>query len=227
MPRLPSEHYKIVIRPRHPINLSNIGLATLVEAIQNTAKVDPARAEEEDPIRIHPIKNTLTISAPGRIRAEAYHSLEVLKSQRYNMNFPVATYVPAPDDSIRGVVYEAYTDETDHDLQAQLMKKNPDIPIVNARGLGSSKQLVITFTGHKLPATIRFRGQAVTSSLRTVILESSVSEWVSPGSLEFMVAPLPSLCHATRPYRSHKLWTASASTAFREQSLFIGVSFEP
>ncbi|KAL3202416.1 hypothetical protein MRX96_042514 [Rhipicephalus microplus] len=48
MPRLPSEHYKIVIRPRHPINLSNIGLATLIEAIQNTANADPARTEEED-----------------------------------------------------------------------------------------------------------------------------------------------------------------------------------
>lgn len=37
------------------------------------------------------------------------------------------------------------------------MKKNPDIPIVNARRLGSSKHLVSTFTGHKFPATIRFR----------------------------------------------------------------------
>ncbi|KAL3181492.1 hypothetical protein MRX96_036846 [Rhipicephalus microplus] len=119
MPRLPSEHYKTVVRPRHPINLSNIGLASLMEAIKNTANVDPARAEE-DQIRIHPIKNTLTVSTPDRIRAEAYRSLDVLRSQRYNMNLPVATYVPAPDDSIRGVVYEAYTYETDHDLQAQL-----------------------------------------------------------------------------------------------------------
>ncbi|KAH8036491.1 hypothetical protein HPB51_000687 [Rhipicephalus microplus] len=157
MPRLPSEHYKIVIRPRHPINLSNIGLATLLEAIQNTAKVDPAQAEEEDKIGIHPIKNTLTVSTPHRIRAEAYRSLEVLRSQRYNMNLSVATYVPAADDSICGVVYKAYTDETDHDLQVQLMKKNTDILIVNARRLGSSKHLVITFAEHKLPATIRFR----------------------------------------------------------------------
>ncbi|KAH7972811.1 hypothetical protein HPB52_017466 [Rhipicephalus sanguineus] len=37
MPRLSSEHYKIVIRPRHPINLSNNGLATLLDAIQSTA----------------------------------------------------------------------------------------------------------------------------------------------------------------------------------------------
>ncbi|KAL3248298.1 hypothetical protein MRX96_056560 [Rhipicephalus microplus] len=56
----------------HPINLSNIGLAALLEAIQNAAKVDPARAEEENQIRIHPNKNTLTVSTPDRIRAEAY-----------------------------------------------------------------------------------------------------------------------------------------------------------
>ncbi|KAH7965369.1 hypothetical protein HPB49_006577 [Dermacentor silvarum] len=110
MPRLPGEHYNIVIRPRHPINLANIGLAAILEAIQNTAKVDPARAEDEDQIRIHPIKNTITVT---------------------------------PDDSIRGVVYKAYTDETDHDFQAELMKKNPDIPIVNARRLGSSRHLLI------------------------------------------------------------------------------------
>ncbi|KAL1470438.1 hypothetical protein MTO96_040435 [Rhipicephalus appendiculatus] len=153
MPRLPREHYKIVIRPRHPINLSNVGLATLLEAIQTTAKVDPARADEEDQVRIHPIKNTLTVSTPDRSRADAYRLLEVLRSQRYNMT----TYVPAPDDSICGVVYKAYTDESDEYLQAELMKKNSDIPIVNARRLGSSRHLVITFAGHRLPATIRFR----------------------------------------------------------------------
>ncbi|KAL1454722.1 hypothetical protein MTO96_027776 [Rhipicephalus appendiculatus] len=139
IPRLPSEHYKIVMRPRHPINLSNVGLATLLEAIQTTAKVDPARAEEEDQVRIHPIKITLTVSTPDRSRADAYCSLEVLRSQRYNMNLPVTTYVPAPDDSIRGVVYKAYTDESDEYLQAELMKKNSDIPIVNARKTGLIK----------------------------------------------------------------------------------------
>ncbi|KAL3241997.1 hypothetical protein MRX96_021533 [Rhipicephalus microplus] len=73
------------------------------------------------------------------------------------MNLPVTTYTPALDDFIRRVVYKAYTDETDHDLQAQLMKKNPDTLIVIARRPGSSKHLVITFAGLKLPATIHFR----------------------------------------------------------------------
>ncbi|KAL3203443.1 hypothetical protein MRX96_011980 [Rhipicephalus microplus] len=69
----------------------------------------------------------------------------------------MAACVPAPDESIHGVLCKAYTDETEHDLQAQLMKKNPDILIVNARTLGLSKHLVITFAGHKLPGTICFR----------------------------------------------------------------------
>ncbi|KAH8025063.1 hypothetical protein HPB51_002959 [Rhipicephalus microplus] len=82
MLRLPNEHYKIVIRPRHPINLSNIGLATLMEAIQNSTKVDPDRAEGEDQIRNNIFKNTCTVSTPDRFRADAYRSLEVLRSQR-------------------------------------------------------------------------------------------------------------------------------------------------
>ncbi|KAL3254753.1 hypothetical protein MRX96_017501 [Rhipicephalus microplus] len=82
MLRLPREHFIIVIRPRHPINLSNIGLATLVKAIQNSTNVDPAQAEEEDQIRIYPLKNAITVSTPDRIRAEAYRSLEGLTSQR-------------------------------------------------------------------------------------------------------------------------------------------------
>ncbi|KAH7986663.1 hypothetical protein HPB49_025865 [Dermacentor silvarum] len=55
--------------------------------------------------------------------------------------------LPPPDDSIRGVVYKAYTDETDQDFQAELMKKNPDIPIVNSRRLGSSRHLKYTPSG--------------------------------------------------------------------------------
>lgn len=73
------------------------------------------------------------------------------------MTLPVVAYIPALDDSICGVVHKAYTDETDQDLQMELIKKNPDIAIVNAGRLRSSRHLVIIFAGQKLPATIRFR----------------------------------------------------------------------
>lgn len=54
MPRLPKEDYKIVLRPKCPVNLTNIGLVALLEAIYTTTKVDQAQAEQADQVRVHP-----------------------------------------------------------------------------------------------------------------------------------------------------------------------------
>ncbi|KAH7956419.1 hypothetical protein HPB52_009258 [Rhipicephalus sanguineus] len=157
MPRLPEEDYKIVLRPKCAVDLTNIGLAALLESIHSTITIDVMQAEQADQVRVHPIKNTITISTPDRARADAYRTIGQLRSEKYNIDMPVSAYVPAPDDSVRGVVYKAYTDETDQAIQSELAKKNPQLPIVNARRLGSSKHLVITFAGKDLPRLVRCR----------------------------------------------------------------------
>ncbi|KAH7951318.1 hypothetical protein HPB52_007882 [Rhipicephalus sanguineus] len=151
MPRLPEEDYKIVLRPKCAVDLTNIGLAALLESIHSTITIDVMQAEQPDQVRVHPIKNTITIGTPDRARADAYRTIGQLRSEKYNIDMPVSAYVPAPDDSVRGVVYKAYTDETDQAIQSELAKKNPQLPIVNARRLGSSKHLVITFAEKDLP----------------------------------------------------------------------------
>ncbi|KAH7960596.1 hypothetical protein HPB49_021469 [Dermacentor silvarum] len=117
MPRLPEDDYKIVLRPKCAVDLANIGLVTLLDAIHSTSKID---VEQADQVRVHPIKNTITISTPDRQRADAYRTITELRNEKYNVDMPVAAYVPAPDDSIRGVVYRAYTDETDETIQSEL-----------------------------------------------------------------------------------------------------------
>ncbi|KAH7942109.1 hypothetical protein HPB49_020592 [Dermacentor silvarum] len=62
MPQLPEEDYKILLRPKCAVNLSNIGLIALFEAIYATSKINQAQAEQADQVRVHPIKNTITIS---------------------------------------------------------------------------------------------------------------------------------------------------------------------
>ncbi|KAH6945287.1 hypothetical protein HPB50_007749 [Hyalomma asiaticum] len=106
MPRLPDEDYKIVLRPKCPVNLTNIGLVALLEAIYTTTKVDQAQAEQADQVRVHPIKNTITISTPDKARANAYRALGLLRSEEYSVDMPVSAYVPAPGDSIRGLSRE-------------------------------------------------------------------------------------------------------------------------
>ncbi|KAH7977719.1 hypothetical protein HPB49_003239 [Dermacentor silvarum] len=157
MPRLPEDDYKIVLRPKCAVDLANIGLVTLLDAIHSTSKIDVEQAEQADQVRVHPIKNTITISTPDRQRADAYRTITELRNEKYNIDMPVAAYVPAPDDSIRGVVYRAYTDETDETIQSELVSRNPQLPIVNARRLGNSKNFVITFAGKDLPTLIRCR----------------------------------------------------------------------
>ncbi|KAL1482617.1 hypothetical protein MTO96_033682 [Rhipicephalus appendiculatus] len=157
MPRLPEEDYKIVLRPKCAVDLTTIGLTALLESIHSTIAVDVIQAEKADQVRVHPIKNTITISTADRERANVYRTIEQLRSKKYSIDMPVSAYVPAPDDSVRGVVYKAYTDETDQAIQCELANKNPQLPIVNARRLGSSRHFVITFAGKDLPRLVRYR----------------------------------------------------------------------
>ncbi|KAH7966788.1 hypothetical protein HPB49_019574 [Dermacentor silvarum] len=120
-------------------------------------KIDVKQAEQADQVRVHPIKRTITTSTPDRQRADAYRTITEVQKQKYNMDMPVVAYVPAPDDSIRGVVYRAYTDETDLTIQSELVRKNRQLPIVNAR-LGNSRNSVITFAGKDLPTLIKVAG---------------------------------------------------------------------
>ncbi|KAH7983147.1 hypothetical protein HPB52_009646 [Rhipicephalus sanguineus] len=69
MPRLPEEHYKIVLRPKWAVDLTSIGLAALLESIHSTITIDLTQAEQFDPVRVHPIQNIITISTPDRERA--------------------------------------------------------------------------------------------------------------------------------------------------------------
>ncbi|KAH7958415.1 hypothetical protein HPB49_001403 [Dermacentor silvarum] len=102
MPRLPEDDYKSVLRPKCAVDLANIGLVTFLDAIHSTSKIDVEQAEQADQVRVHPIKNTITITTPDRQRADAYRTITELRNEKYNIDMPVAAYVPAPDDSIRG-----------------------------------------------------------------------------------------------------------------------------
>ncbi|KAH7967339.1 hypothetical protein HPB49_024119 [Dermacentor silvarum] len=144
MPRLPGDDYKIVVRPNCAVDLANIGRITLLDAIHSTSKIDVKQAEQADQ---HAGPTT------GR-RIQDHHGSA---KQKYNMDMPVVAYVPAPDDSVRGVVYRAYTDETDLTIQSELVRKNRQLPIVNAR-LGNSRNSVITFAGKDLPTLIKVAG---------------------------------------------------------------------
>ncbi|KAH7985722.1 hypothetical protein HPB52_025439 [Rhipicephalus sanguineus] len=156
MPRLPEDDYKVVLRPNGAINLTDVGPAIIVEAICIAASIDFRLALKEDQVRIHPIKNTITVSTPDRLRAEAYRKITQLQHERNALSIPVAAYVPAPDNSVKGVIYKAHSYEDDQGIYEEVSGRNPDLPVVSARRLGQTNHCVITFAGDKLPKYVRF-----------------------------------------------------------------------
>ncbi|KAK8762116.1 hypothetical protein V5799_026616 [Amblyomma americanum] len=64
IPRLPDGEYKIVFRPRWPVNLTDFGMAQLLHAVCTAQKIPGPVAAENDHLRINPESNAFTISRP-------------------------------------------------------------------------------------------------------------------------------------------------------------------
>lgn len=156
LPRLPTEDYKIVFRPQGTVDLNAVGPAKLAMAIYNAAKIDGRLAITADQVRIHPTNNTVTISTPEKERAFLYAKIQTLTIDSNAIR--VATYAPAPDDSVRGIIYRAYSHETDSEILAELQARNPDLPVVAARRMGRTRHFVVTIANAKLPRYVRYLG---------------------------------------------------------------------
>ncbi|XP_065302332.2 uncharacterized protein [Dermacentor albipictus] len=156
LPRLPSDDLKIVLRPQGTLNLHTVGPARLAVAIYAAANVDQRLAVTADQVRMHPTNNTVTVSTPDSARAVSYAKVRAITIDTTEV--PVAAYAPAPDNSVRGILYRAYSYESDAEIFAELRARNPDIPIVAARRMGQTRHFVVTFANTKLPRYMRYLG---------------------------------------------------------------------
>ncbi|CAN7939679.1 unnamed protein product [Ixodes hexagonus] len=142
LPRLPAGDYKIVYRPRG-WNLNTFVPRQLERAACDAVHVPFDVAQTEDSVRVNSTNNTLTISTPDRQRAAAYASLQTLRIE--GRDFEVASSVAAPDDSVRGIIYQAFDGSSPDEVRQGFMNRNPGVIVVDARRLGRSKSIQITF----------------------------------------------------------------------------------
>ncbi|KAG0443859.1 hypothetical protein HPB47_014449 [Ixodes persulcatus] len=138
LPRLPASDYTIVCRPRG-WNLNTFVPRQLERAACDAVHVSFDVAQTEDSARVNPTNNTLTLSTPDRQRAAAYASLQTLRIE--GRDFEVASYVAAPDDSVRGVIYQAFDGSSPDEVRQCFMNRNPGVIVVDARRLGQSKKV--------------------------------------------------------------------------------------
>ncbi|KAH7950940.1 hypothetical protein HPB52_003228 [Rhipicephalus sanguineus] len=126
--RLPSYTYHIVGRPKTPIDLTRTSPGDLQTALLKAASLPDLDPANRDQIRIHPRKNTFTVSVATANRAIAYQRITsvLLEDDR---QIEVHMYAPPPDDAIRGISFYAHTFPTDEETLKDLQDSNPDYQI--------------------------------------------------------------------------------------------------
>ncbi|KAH7936643.1 hypothetical protein HPB49_001896 [Dermacentor silvarum] len=146
--KMPAKDFKVVCRPKN-WDLSVVTPRELGSAMRAAAKLTSATAAEEDLVRVNETNNTMTVSTPCIHRSGAYASVKTLKLG--GRDLPVSAYVAAMENSVRGVIYNAYDGCPVEEIRAGFLKKNEGMEILDARPLGKSKAIQITFGGNVFP----------------------------------------------------------------------------
>ncbi|KAH7967769.1 hypothetical protein HPB52_002241 [Rhipicephalus sanguineus] len=71
-----------------------------------------------------------------------------------NDHLPIAAYIAPPPSAVRGVISQAYWEETSEQMLQDLQTRNPDADIA-ARRMGRTLSILITFAHGPVPHTIR------------------------------------------------------------------------
>ncbi|KAH7983769.1 hypothetical protein HPB52_014195 [Rhipicephalus sanguineus] len=156
LPKLPPADYKVIIRPQTAASLLHHGATKLFKAVCAAAQVNPTEVVAEDQLRLHPTNNTALISTPSLDRASRYIKLQVVKIGQQEIQ--VFAYAPAPENSTKGILYHACSDEDDAAILNELRARNKGIDIVGARRLGKSRHIVTIFAGADRPPYVRYWG---------------------------------------------------------------------
>ncbi|KAL1414994.1 hypothetical protein MTO96_007043 [Rhipicephalus appendiculatus] len=123
----------------------------LMRALQGTAA---GRDLGELHLRIHPTNNTFTVATSHEITALHLVHLKELVIQ--TTTYPVAAYIAPPPAAVRGVISQAYWEETPVQMLQDLQTRNPDADIIAARRMGRTLSILITFAHGPVPHTMRY-----------------------------------------------------------------------
>ncbi|KAH7948395.1 hypothetical protein HPB52_021191 [Rhipicephalus sanguineus] len=151
--KMPATDFKVVYRPQN-WDLSVVTARQLGCALRAAARLTSVTAAEEDLVRVNGTNNTLTVSTPCMNRSGAYATVKTLKLGDHDL--PVSAYVAPLENSVRGVIYNAYDGCPVEEVRAGFLKKNEGMEILDARPLGKSKAIQITFGGKRVPRQVTY-----------------------------------------------------------------------
>ncbi|KAH7972233.1 hypothetical protein HPB52_009768 [Rhipicephalus sanguineus] len=150
---LPPDGYKVVFRSQGGLDLTTLQPRYLLTALmQAAALTDPSTLT----LRIHPVNNTCTVSAVNQEDALKLVQLQHITYDQHE--YAMTAYIAPPDGSVRGVITNAYWKESPQELLADLISRNPRETILDARRMGLTRSILITFGQATVPRKIVYGG---------------------------------------------------------------------
>ncbi|CAN7980466.1 unnamed protein product [Ixodes pacificus] len=101
MPRLPKEHFRVIVRPRGGLNVKNVSQVKIAQALVTAAGLSFTNAAE-DIICLNAMQNILVVSAPSEHNAKTYAGVEAISIG--SAIYDVSSYLAAPDNTCRGII---------------------------------------------------------------------------------------------------------------------------
>ncbi|KAH7961791.1 hypothetical protein HPB52_012154 [Rhipicephalus sanguineus] len=153
LPLLPPNAIRVVVRPRGELRLRDIPTPRLTKAVQAELQIT---LPDDFCLRIHPTNNTFTAATTHSSTAEILKTLTSLTIGDHT--YPCVAYVAAPPGATRGVISNAFDDETPTQLYQDLVRRNPEYTILAARRMGKTHSILITFDANEVPHSIKYMG---------------------------------------------------------------------
>lgn len=147
LPRLPREHFRIIVRPRGGLNVRTISQIKVTQALAMAAQLAPAETEG-DIVCPNVVQNIYVVSTPTEKNARAYANVQVLLvgSARYEVN----SYLAAPDNTCKGIVRGVDLDFDHNQLRDMIVQpRNPKA--LEVKRIKDTTTIVVLFDGLKVP----------------------------------------------------------------------------
>ncbi|KAH7947608.1 hypothetical protein HPB52_014311 [Rhipicephalus sanguineus] len=146
LPRLPTEHFRVIVRPRGGLDIKKTGHFKIAQALIAAAGLTSGEVEE-DVICPNMIQNVMVASTPSERNAKAYNTVASLIID--NVTYEVNAYMAAPNNTSKGVIRDI--DPTlDQDELTRLIVQPRNPTVIGGRRIKSTSSVIVLFDGLKI-----------------------------------------------------------------------------
>ncbi|KAH8024691.1 hypothetical protein HPB51_000522 [Rhipicephalus microplus] len=147
LPRLPTSHFRVVVRPRGGLDVRTCSQLKVTQAILMAARLPPAAAEQ-DIVCATAMQNIFVINTPSKSNAIAYYKVqEILLADKKHS---ISACITPPGNTCRGVVRGIDTNLAEAALQSLFVTpRNP--MVLGVRRIKENPTVIALFNGMKVP----------------------------------------------------------------------------